>query len=510
MDEREVNKRLAQEVEISEAMLVGLFWHNPELYYGMYDKEKVNHSTFRNQSWSFFFELGRTMFDSEVRVFDDIIAQKTVNELGARHVKIFDKYGGFDTVKQVKLEAKSHEDNFDAYYEEVQKYSTIKELYDLFGEKVVKEEGNYSYRNLDTETIWTYWMDKVNNVKSSANEGFDECYLLDDLDGAMEEWDRAEDVGMPFYRSSRFTKAFTGFARGTTYIFGNYSGGGKTSFTMNKVIMAHIEQKEKLLIIANEQDEMEWKKLLIVTALGQIGEYVDRQRLNEGEFTAEEWDKLRKAKTWLAQYISGEDKTIALVFLENYTVKNVERAMRKYANRGYGSCIVDTAKPTDDDMYSARWENFYESIKKMYQLARKNAGGLNMRVWINVQLGDNTIGRRYLDEGCLGESKKIKNEAGQLILARWAYQSEYKGGKNEVLCYTHEKDPENEFADKNGFIYKEFTLDPKKKYQLVFVPKNRRGKANNTGLDVLVFEVNMNSNVWIERGYAKVTDDRTY
>ncbi len=51
----------------------------------------------------------------------------------------------------------------------------------------------------------------------------------------------------------------------------------------------------------------------------------------------------------------------------------------------------------------------------MYQLARKNAGGLNMRVWINVQLGDNTIGRRYLDEGCLGESKKIKNEAGQLI-----------------------------------------------------------------------------------------------
>ncbi len=99
MDEREVNKRLAQEVEISEAMLVGLFWHNPELYYGMYDKEKVNHSTFRNQSWSFFFELGRTMFDSEVRVFDDIIAQKTVNELGARHVKIFDKYGGFDTVK---------------------------------------------------------------------------------------------------------------------------------------------------------------------------------------------------------------------------------------------------------------------------------------------------------------------------------------------------------------------------------------------------------------------------
>ncbi len=60
--------------------------------------------------------------------------------------------------------------------------------------------------------------------------------------------------------------------------------------------MAHIEQKEKLLIIANEQDEMEWKKLLIVTALGQIGEYVDRQRLNEGEFTAEEWAKLKKSE----------------------------------------------------------------------------------------------------------------------------------------------------------------------------------------------------------------------
>ncbi len=48
-------------------------------------------------------------------------------------------------------------------------------------------------------------------LKSSANEGFDECYLLDDLDGAMEEWDRAEDVGMPFYRSSRFTKSIHWF-----------------------------------------------------------------------------------------------------------------------------------------------------------------------------------------------------------------------------------------------------------------------------------------------------------
>lgn len=503
----EVTKKLAKEAEISEALLTGLFWHNPEEYYNLYSKEKLNHSTFRNPHWGFFFELGRTMFDSEIRVFDDIVTQKTLNDLSKKHVKLYDSYGGFDTMKQVIVEVKQRAENFEAYYEEVQKYNTVKELYDLFGDKVVTKDGNYDYKLLDSETVWNYWVDKVSNVSTTQGEKFDECSLLEGMDEAIDIWDKNVDAGMPFYRSPQLTKVFSGFARGTTYILANYSGGGKTSFTISKVIMAHIEQKEKLLIIANEQDEMEWKKMLLITAMGQSGNVIDRQRLNEGEFTAEEKQKLKDASAWLKQFTEGNDKLITLVFLESYTTKNVERVMRRHARRGTGSVIVDTAKPPEDDMYSSRWESFYESIKKMYQLSRKNAGGLNMRCWINVQLGDNTIGRRYLDETCLGESKKIKNEAGQLLLARWAYQSEYREGKNELLCYHYVKDEKNPFA-KNGWVKEEFTLDPKKKYQILFVPKNRRGKANNTGLNMLVFEVNMATNTWIERGFTMVDDDR--
>lgn len=503
----EVIKRLANEVNISEAMLVGCFYNDIELY-NMYDDEKVSAGTFSNDVWGFFFNLGRHLVKKGAAKFDDITVQTALQDLGPKFVKRYEKYGGYDTIAELTMETKNKSENFDAYYEETKKYETIMRLYKLFGEQVVTIAGKYDYKKLNREQIFSYWMSILNDIGMNNDNSVDEYYLLQGIDEEIKKWDEEPNLGIPFYKSHMLTKLVGGFADGNMYIYSAFSGTGKTSFITNKIILSHIEEGEKLLIIANEQDKSDWTQYLLITAMAQVGVYFDRQRLNEGNFTNEEKEKLKQAQDWIKAKTQDE-KSIILVFLENYNMPDVERTIRKWVARGVGSVIVDTAKPTDDASGNmARWENFYESANKLYQLCRRNAGGLNFKLFLSVQSSDTATNRRFLDETVLAESKKIKNLASILWLARWAFQDEYEGGKKSLDVYRWKHEPENPFANSKGFIKVEQQLKPDKRYVLLFTNKNRRGKSLNTGAKVLVFEVDLNRNSWIEIGWTIVKDDR--
>ena len=53
----------------------------------------------------------------------------------------------------------------------------------------------------------------------------------------------------------------------------------------------------------------------------------------------------------------------------------------------------------------ARWERFVEDMKEIYKLARPNGGGLNLAIWVNVQLADSALKMRFLNEYALGDAK---------------------------------------------------------------------------------------------------------
>ena len=59
-----------------------------------------------------------------------------------------------------------------------------------------------------------------------------------------------------------------GMAMGNLYIMGMLSGQGKSSFTVNKIVMSAIKNKEKLCIIANEMDKKAYIKMLFSTIMG--------------------------------------------------------------------------------------------------------------------------------------------------------------------------------------------------------------------------------------------------
>jgi hypothetical protein len=508
MGQDEIIKRLAEEVIISEACLTGVFWNNPELY-SFYPEEKINRSNYLNEGWGFFFGLGRYMQEKGVVKFDDISVTRFINELNAK--ERYDYYGGFEAIKEVMSEVRGKAENLDSFYDDMKKYNLLTNLTELIGSKVLDNNGKYNYMKMSKDQIFTYWNDKIIKLGMDGDSRYDEHQLLEGLEDALVEWDTNPAVGLEFYRSKAMTKICTGWDYGHVYMYGGFGGSGKSSFTFAKVIMSCLEKKEKLLVIANEQSVEEWKKMLITTALGQLGKeyYVNRQRINEGNYTEEEKRRYKAAIEWVRTLTEGTEKLITFVFMENYVMDNVKNLVRYYANRGIRRVIIDTGKPSEGDSSMARWERFTEDMKEIYKLARPNGGGLNLAIWVTIQLADSALNHRFLDYYALGDSKKIKNEASVLFLGRHIFDDEFSGGKNELKVTYTRYEPENPLAH-NSFVTVNVKLERGRTYYLLFTGKNRRGMDNRTGQKVLVFQVDFNTNTWYEIGTTYVFDDKNY
>lgn len=497
---------LIDEVYGAEGYLTALFWANPE-WYNSYPKEKINSKTFANPNWAYFFGLGSYMYEKGITIFDDISVS-----LYAKETKTEAKlktYGNYDTMEEIIEEVKDRGGNIEGYYQEVKKYALLRSLREYFGDKVVKVDGKYNYHKMTKEQLHVYWMDKINKLAFDGDNHFQEHYLLQGLAESIKMWNENPDFGLEFYNSYHMTNITNGWADGCLYLNGMFGGKGKTSITFNKVIMGCLAKKEKLLVIANEQEIEDFKRMLLVTAMG-IGtkEYFVRKRLNEGSFTEEEQRKLDNAIKWIESITGeGQEKLIAFVFMESYNMTNVRKIVTHFAHRGYRKLLIDTGKPSDSGSSNTpRWQQFTEDMTDLYSLIRPS--GLNIGTWVNVQLADSALTHRFLNEMALGDSRKIKNEATVVFLARNLWDDEYAGENHALKVWRWVKSEFSEQMVKEEFELDRFDKDGNfQQYALMFTAKNRRGMDNNTGQNILVFRVDLNRNIWKEVGWTTVTKD---
>lgn len=520
-------KQLNEESYNKEAILVGILWNNPDIY-NSYSVEKLNKKTMGNAVWAFFVGLGRHLHDSQLSVLDDISVYSAVKDLGL--TERFEKYGGYQVIEELMEETKGKEANFVAYFDEVKKYALLREYFKLFGNKVLENTEVYNYKELKRNEISLYWNDKISNIDIQHNDTQIEAYnLLADLDSFIEDLDINPDIGMPLYRGNRLTDMINGWAYGTLSIIGGFSGNGKTSFIIEKIFMSCIKEQEKLLVIANEMDLAQYRKLLLITIMGteMYEQFKDlfekprfnRKNMNKGNFSVDEKAKLKLAIKWI-QGVDGHESLIKFVPLESYTMENVEMVIRKYHRRGYRRVLVDTAKPSEGGKNKERWQQFVEDFDTLYKLARADAGGLNLAMFCAVQQADNMVGKYWLNEQVIADGKKIKNVADLVWHLRPVFPKEYEGGDRELKVITwtpleddmfnqdenQEKDDNQEVIemdDGKKMIKKIIKLKHGRVYYLLFTSKNRRGQTNLTGLDVLVLEVDFNGNRWREVGWTK-------
>lgn len=517
-------KQLNAESFNKESILCGILWNNPDLY-DMYPEEKLNKKTMGNAVWAFYLGLGRKLHEKGISIIDDISVHGLIVDLKLEDR--FEKYGGYDTIDELMQETSGKRENFESYFDAVKKYALLREYYKLFGKQVMEITDHYNYKEMNRAMISLYWNDKLNNIDIEHNDTQIVAYnLLEDLDKFIDELDLNPDLGMPFYRGWKLTDIINGWAYGTLSIIGGFSGNGKTSFLIEKIFMSCIHENERLLVIANEMDLAQYRKLLLITIMGteMYETFKDlfekprflRKSMNKGNFTEDELAKLKLAVKWVKGF-DGHESLIKFVPLEEYTMENVEKVVKKFSRRGYRRVLIDTAKPSEGGN-KERWQQFVEDFDRLYKLARKDGGGLNLAMFCAVQQADQMVGRHWLNESCIADGKKIKNVADLVWHLRPVFPHELEGGDKEIQVTTwvpleddifnqdenQEGNENQKVVDFNGtkMIKKIVKLKPGRVYYLLFTSKNRRGQSNLTGLDVLALEVDFNNNRWKELGWA--------
>jgi hypothetical protein len=490
--------------------LVALFYDNPKLY-DEYEESKLSNKHFGNEIWKFYFKVGRLINKRGGMVIDDITVSNFINEIKAN--KYYDKYNRFETISELLDEIENKRNNVKMYYDNVKKYHLLRELRNLFGDKIIEEKGKYNYKLLTTDEVANYWLYQIERVTISNTENaFDEQFLLADLDKEVDKLKDNPEKGLPFNNSRLLTRVTNGWCSGELFILGGLGGKGKSSYVLEKVILSCIKQKEKLIVIANEESIDRFRRNLLVTIMGEMKAGFARHRINEGNFTPEEYDKLQKAIKWVKQVTEGNEKLITFVYMENYIIEDVKKIMKQYVKIGYNRAIIDTGKPSEGRGGKDRWQIMTDDMKDLYKLCKKNANGLGIALWVNVQLTDSALKTRYLNEYALGESKKMKNEASVVFMIRPCWDDELEGGKFELECFKYRKPKENEGDKpiKEVFKLDKFVISDGSKYYLLFTPKNRLGQDNNTGLPQIVYKVNFNRNSWEEIGQTYVPNDHNY
>lgn len=275
-----------------------------------------------------------------------------------------------------------------------------------------------------------------------------------------------------------------------------------SSIMADKFVMSCIANGEKCIIVLNEEDAQSFRQKIVLSILNhEFKTGFDRKRMVNGKLQESDKELIRKAFARMKELMDGEEAQIKVIFMEKYIMSDLEKIIRFWANRGYINLVIDTHKVSDESKEKERWQTFVEDMKTIYRLTRKNAGGCNLRTWVNFQLADSAIKSRYLGFDAIGEGKASKNEASVVMMFRPVWSDEYADEKHELSCYRLKRRPDGKY-DKEYF-----TLEKGKTYYLMFTPKNRFGQNNENGQPVLVLEPAFHKNAFYERGWTFVAKD---
>ncbi|UUV46305.1 replicative DNA helicase [Bacillus phage vB_BanS-Thrax2] len=497
----QIVEKINKGAEINEAYFVGLLWSDPFTYYAEYN-DTVNEDEFIHDHWGFFFELGRRMYDEGIKTFDTITVHTKVKEWNVE--ENFNEYGGLNTVEDAVEIVKEHSDNIDYYYETIKRNYTLRQLYLLFGDKIFLKRGKYDFEKMTREQLSVYWNDKVNQVSLANVNRYEAEDLYIEADEFIRKLEEESAEMLPFYNGEKMDSITQGVARGHVYMWGGFGGTGKSSITAEKVVMSCIANGEKAIVVLNEEDAQQFRQKIVLTILWTEYKMVlDRKRLVNGDLTEEDKVKIKSAFAKMKEMLGEDNALIKVIFMEKYVIKDLEKIVRFWANRGYINLIIDTHKVSEESEHDTRWVTFVEDMKTIYRLTRKNAGGMNLRTWVTFQLADSALRNRFLDYDAIGEGKASKNEASVVQMFRPAWSDEYKDGKKELKCWRWKK------LDNGDFIKKQFFLEEGKTYYLVFTAKNRFGQANDTGLPVLIIEPHFHTNTFPEIGWCFVSNEKS-
>ncbi len=470
-------------------MYIGALFKNPALY----DDYQIDHKHFQREGdWQFFYGIFISMVKKNKYVkIDNFTTDTFVREkLSEKHSMRYEKMGGFEAINSAI--GIVEEDNIQQHYDDVLKYSALFEMikvgFDV--ESNWKDISGFNYRSL------SLYFDKINArvfPEHVANED-KVTDILSGLEDMVKDANKGIHAGLPV-ASEALNSLIHGQILGNISLLAAQSGVGKTFLAITLVLPKVIENKEKLLIMCNEEDQGKWQQQIITWAINNHivkqpefrGMEFNKSRFYEGNFTKEEKILLAKGIDWMKGKI-GEG-LISFVNFSTFSMNKAISAIRKTSEEdGIRYFILDTFKLDNDassKVEDIAWLQLQQNIVKLFNVIKSTVN--NVHVWMTYQLNKTT--RKYLDQSSLGMSKNVADVVSTLLLVRNVTQKEKDSGALKI------RNPENSF-DK-------VVLDPQEDYMVIFIEKNRSGSSS----EQVVLATDKGRNVIRDVGYTRIAED---
>lgn len=468
-----------------EANVVSIFWKNHEL---MFSYDNIGLEDFSDNEWKVYWQIAYDIITKEDKKSLDEI---TVGLYLEKHPKLkekYEEYGGYNTIEKAKEYVK--EENLDGYIKELKKWNVVLTLLKM---KFPVYDRLNEFADMSADEIYNEWEAKINHIFIDIDGEVHSYDINDGMDELIEELDEGLAVGLPYNEMHLVNKETGGQLLGNITLVGGLSNVGKSTFVRTATVPSIIKEDERMVIMLNEDGKKKWQREMLIWVANNIFKKdLQKYVVRDGKYTSEVKELLYKCAKWLKE--QADNHKITLIPFQKYQTATAIKVIKKYASMGVKYFILDTFKQDAGKVSENTWLQMQQAMVDINDAIKPESK--NVHIAITFQLAKTSARQRYYTQDNIGVAKNIIDPASTCIMIRDLFDDEHKGGKNELKVYRLE--------GKNGKSKIPVELNKDKRYQIVFIIKNREGSANAYQI---VVEHDMSRNVMKEVGITHVAMD---
>lgn len=480
----EAAKEIVEYKKICEANIVAIFYQIPDELYNT----NLTIDDFSNNIWKVYFQIA---FDIIVQEKKKSLDDVTVGLYLEKHSKLkakFAEYGGYETIASaggyIKVE------NLEGYIHELRKWNAVLKL---CKQGFPIKERLSEYVDLSAEEIYNELEAFLNHTFVNIDNEIKSYDITDGIDELIEELDAGLAVGLPYYNMPMVTKETGGQYMGSITLVGGLSNVGKSTFCRTSTIPSIIASGEKIVIILNEDGLKKWQRELLVWIANNIINFdLQKHVVRDGKYTTDVKSTLKEAAAWLKE--QTKNHIITIIPFQKYQTTKAIKVIKKYSSMGVKYFLLDTFKMDSGQVNDNSWLQMQQAMVDINDVIKPEA--LNLHILITFQLSKGSVKQRYYTQDNVGMAKNIIDPTSTCIMIRDVYDDEYTDEKREIKVYRLE--------GVNGKTKIPVKLEKGKRYQIIFIVKNREGAANTYQI---VVEHDLSRNVMTEIGICNVQVD---
>jgi replicative DNA helicase len=466
----------------TESIIVGMLYRKPELideYIELINPEY----DFSEDGLKLYYKLLINTYLNTDKINETSI-NIALSKMSSQEQIQFKNMGGFKTFERLSVISEVSND-FTKYYEELKSYNVLRHL---------QSKGFSIERNLDKlkgktvdEIIKAY---EAQLLKAcSFVKGVNESVRIGDK--TLEIYEQLKDnpdIGIPI-PFNIINNLIRGWATGKMYGLAMHSGFGKSRMIAFILAYTSIINQIPVLFCVNEQEQIEIE-LMILTCIAnnvfgkKYGFTVNESEIAGGICSGKKDQMIKEA----AQFIQTRSR-IQFMELQSWDFNTLKMVLKRHKLRGINHVVIDTFKPMrgSEVKNMSEWQQFVITSEKLKSIiGSEKRGGLNLGLWLTIQLTDESLQSKILNSMSIASGKQIKHSFDYLQMSRVLDSHDKTKIKVKIDM------PDNIC---NGQIQE---LDFHKTYYLTVVDKNRRGLSSQN----IIFEVDKGLMTWKEIGHA--------